>query len=203
MNRVATLLLLTVLALSGCATDADRERHAFDSSFYWAQQSRLKVEASPQRLCAEASDSALDRRSRCLSVFQLFASYVRPNFSSQQTHTALPDTKWLEDCSLERIMGVGGAVDFDWSSGAAFRLRLFPDTNGWSGWTIDFTLTPEEAISLGNDDALAFLKGTLTNKQVRLAEFDLYYPIEPSVEGGAVSLSERFTSKGVGLAVHP
>jgi hypothetical protein len=100
-------------------------------------------------------------------------------------------------------MGVGGAVDFDWSSGAAFRLRLFPDTNGWSGWTIDFTLTPEEAISLGNDDALAFLKGTLTNKQVRLAEFVLSYPIEPSVEGGAVNLSERFTSKGVGLAVHP
>ena len=203
MNRVATLLLLTALVLSSCTTDVDRERHAFDSGFYWGQQSRLKVETSPQILCAEASDSTLDRRSRCWSVSQLFASYVRPGFSSQQMHAALPDAKWLEDCSLERIIGVGGAVDFDWVSGAAFRLRLFPDNNGWSNWVIDFTLTHEEGYSRGNEDALAFLKGTLTNKQVRLAEFDLFYPIEPSVEGGAISLSERFTPRGVGLQVHP
>jgi len=203
MLRANVSLLLVVTALASCTTDADRERREFNSAFYWRHRSRLEAPVSAENLCADASNSTMERRLRCLSVFAAFASYVKPGFSSLQMRAALPDTLWLQDCTLERIRGVGGSVDFDWFSGAPFCLRVCPDTNGWSDWVIDFTLTHEEGYSRGIEDGLAFLKGTLTNRQVRLAEFVLHYPVESSLQNGNVMLSERFTRKGVGLIVHP
>jgi len=203
ISRVIFAVFASLL-LFGCVTDRDRERRDFDSAFYWGNHSRLKVSTSPQVLCADADNSALSRRERGECLLALFASYVRPGFTSQQMQSAFPDTRWLEGCSLEKIIGVGGAVDFDWMSGAAFCLRVCPDKTGWSDWGIEFTLTPDQrGVTLNDDDARAFLEGVHTNRELRLAEFVLFYPVEPSVENGKVSLSERFTSKGVGLMVHP
>jgi len=149
-----------------------------------------------------ADDPALSRHERGKALFELFASYVKPGFTSEQMRATLPDTRWLEACSLVRIGAVGGAIDVEWSSGDIFCLRLCPDNEGWSDWVIDFSLTDARGFSARADEALAFLQGTLTNKQVRLAEFNLFYPIGPPIQQGNISLSERFTAKGVGLKVH-
>ena len=202
MNRSCILLLLALAFLPACANFVERRRRDFDSEFYWGAESRLftRPDLPPQFWGGEASDPKRSPEDRAHAVFALFATYVRPGFTSHQMRAALPDTRWLEACSLVKIMGGSGQIDIDWWSGTAFCLRVCPDEKGWSAWVITFTLTNQSTgPSLTSDDALAFIKGTHTNKQIRLAEFNLSYPRDPRL--APTYFSERFTKKGVGLKV--
>jgi hypothetical protein len=138
-----------------------------------------------------------------MAIAQLFGGYVRPGFTSKQMRSALTNSQWLDACWLEPQGALGGPADLDYSTGRPFLLRLFPDEAKNTRWFIYFTLTggiPEWQISL--NDASAFLRGSHTNKNIRIAEFCLFYPaVLPGFHPDR-RVTERFTRKGVGLKVN-
>ena len=104
-----------------------------------------------------------------------------------------------EECSIERVGGLGGWVPVDLSPGyLLFHITLFPDEKKTGDYHIYFTLS-----GLKDEGRLSreqwqrkgqeFLKGNLPGVDVRLREFALCHPREPQDK------TERFTGRGVGL----
>lgn len=164
--------------------------------------------ATPQELCEYANDPTRDRDTRCRAIFALFASYVRPGFTSQQMRSAFPDKKWLSECSVSNIGATGGGSlpIYDPHDYTPYLLRLFPDKTGWSDWLICFNLRDsDEHGSRTSEEALEFLAGTHPDKRLKLLEFAFYYPLcgtsdNPVTE---INIIERFQGHRVGLKVFP
>jgi hypothetical protein len=192
--------------LLGCRTNSDLR--TFDREFYWRDKSLFTVASTPQEVCKYANDSTRDRSMRCRAVFQLFASFVKPGFTSQQMRSAIPDNKWLSECSVSPCGAAGGGSlpIYNPIGYTPFLLRPFPDKTGWSDWCICFNL--RNALGQGDrtpEEALAFLAGTHTDKRLKLMEFAFYYPICGASDNPAteVDIIERFQGQRVGLKVPP
>jgi hypothetical protein len=207
MNRVFISFLFVVGFVTGCATDS--ERHALDAKYFWSDRSSFALTVSTKEsaagLCEWANDPARDPEERARSVATLFASFVKPGFSSEQMRSAIPDNRWLQACSVSECgaSGGGGLLIYRQTGMSPFILRLFPDATGWSDWVIIFNL-PDDDWPHGvrrSEQALAFLSGKEQDKRVRLSEFAIWYPIcgsraSPTTQ---VYLTERFAGKRVGV----
>ena len=187
------------LILSGCATNS--ERAIYDGNYYWGKRATLATTVEAKYLTAK--DTSLEKSDRSVPVAQLFASYVKPGFTSRQMGLALPDFEWLEHCTLKKCGGLGGFSPVYRGVGeAAFELRLFPDDKGSTAWIITFVLPERPEHLLDEADARAFVTGTLANERVRLLEFSIFHPVPfTSNPNPEVHVIERFTPKGVGIMI--
>jgi len=194
------LVLLAMGLVCGCQTGRDVQE--LDSECYWGKKSRLAVQTAASELCAQGSDPAASREARCLAVARLFATYVKPGFTSQEMHAALVDLHWLDACELLQRTGSGGQSAVV-ASGAQslFMLVLCPDDTGSSGWVIYFVLPDDPWHGARTvEEGRAFLAGDHPNKRLKLVEFAIVYPLcEDTSKAGGVRIVERFVKRGVGL----
>lgn len=213
MKRICIPLLFLIGSLLGCATDRDAERgvtqRTFDAEFFWRSKSTFAGNTPAEALCQVANDPTLDRRLRCVAIARLFASFVKPGFTSEQMRHAIPDKRWLSACSVYPCGAAGGGSlpIYNRRDCSPFILRLFPDATGWSDWVIIFNLPEPDAPLHGarsSEEALAFFSGTHPDKRLKLVEFVIEYPVCGSSDTPTkeVSVVERFTKKGVGLRLH-
>src|SRR5688572_6505858 len=140
-----TILLVGMLSIvAGCQTNSPYSRKALDAEFFWGNTSRIKSLFSAEELAApltaeelEAMDATAVRPLRRKLIAQLFATYVKPGFTSQQMRTALRDTWWLNSCKIHLIGAIAGAhppVYYGDEHTDPFIMYVFPDETGWSPW---------------------------------------------------------------------
>jgi len=163
---------------------------------------------TPQEVCEYANDPTRDRDTRCRAIFELFASYVRPGFTSQQMQSAIPESKWLSECAVSNDGAAGGGSLPIYSPNGytPFLLRLFPDKTGKSDWLISFNLrNADEQGDRTTEEALEFLAGTHPDKRLKLLEFAFIYPLCGTSDhpGTDINIIERFQGQRVGLKVFP
>jgi hypothetical protein len=203
-RKIGSVVFLFTAAFlfPGCNTCRDMQR--FDSDFCWGTKSRLTVSAPATALCRDANDPAVKREFRRLAAAQLFATYVKPGFTSKELHAALFDTDWLDACRLFQSTASGGQRPCYVSIGQSlFMLMLFPDDTGWSPWVIWFVLPNDPLHGARTDEeGRAFLTGNHPDKRLRLTEFAIDYPLcNEGNKAGGPRVLERFTKRGVGLQI--
>ena len=202
LNCWAVSVLVSVGLCAGCATSArDRE---FDLGFYWGTKSGLNSSMSAADLYERATAADATPTVRSLFICKIFATYIKPGFTSAQIRAVLPDPRWLKDCEIRSIGGVGGAIDVYSPNGTSpYLLVLFPDRNGSSDWVISMVL-PDRHGHLTLEDARTFLEGSNPETGLRITEFAISYPLSQREEKPpGPRLTERFTKRGVGLIVTP
>ena len=199
---LAVSVLVSVGLCAGCATNArDRE---LDLALYWGTKSGLNSPMSAADLYERATATGETRSVRSLFICSIFATYIKPGFTSAQIRTVLPDPNWLKDCEIRPIGGLGGANPVHSPNGhSPFVLVLYPDRNGSSDWVISMVL-PNRHGHLTLEDVRKFLEGSNPEPGLRITEFAIEYPLSKSEEKPpGARLTERFTKRGVGLIVTP
>lgn len=148
-----------------------------------------KLKRLTEKQMAAANDPKGDRKTRALAIFALFAQKVKTGMTSAQVHAALMSPTWLGDVNLYGVYALGGLVPVDIAApeSTVFCVHLFPNKKGWSPWVIYFRLNGKSGLT--KKQGLAFLKGTLSDESIRLAEYALCFP-------GAKKIL-RFTPKGM------
>lgn len=205
-------VLLGAGLLAGCTTSRpfsgletlNRDREA---EFYWGRTTYLALNAAivagtPESWCQEANDKLLKPEKRRMAAALLFGGWVQPGFTTEKIRTAIPDPRWLDECSLNGIALVGGRWPFLFE-GSHFGLDLFPDDKEIVGWTIEFTLPfrPNSRAARSVEEAAAFLRGTHPDKSLQIREFIMMYPLPGRDVGGYVE--EAHGPKGVGIRIFP
>ena len=179
-SRLSSVLLLAGL-ISGCAT----ERSGYDEMWFWGRHSGLETDASAEALKASADDEAEARAVRSMSVFVLFANYIKPGANEKEICNVLRGSRWLESVAVYADSGNGMRTSYRAPDETVFRVHLFAK-EGWSDWLIVCTVTAR----LTEAEFKQFLRGTLRDRNVRIREFILSFPTRKS---------ERFTKGKVGL----
>ncbi|HXT40471.1 MAG TPA: hypothetical protein VN887_10670 [Candidatus Angelobacter sp.] len=199
--------------LAGCATRGSLEEYNRDREavFYWGRATYLANNGvgpggTPELWCKDANDKSLKPERRRMAAALLFGGWVQPGFTTEKMRAAIPDPHWLDECRLEAAEGAGGNWPFSYDLGSHFSLRLFPDKNEPHGWTIYFTLPPR---ARGGPrpvhEAAAFIRGTHTDKNLRIKEFTIFYPFPggcPDCEVGG-TIEEAHGPKGIGIRIIP
>jgi hypothetical protein len=162
----------------------------------WNEVSRLKSTATIAQLNRVADDASLARETRAEAIFSLFANNVKPPGGAVAMSEIFRCNNWLSDTNLEGVYIVTGWVPIDWTfSDTAFCLRLFPDKEGLSQWTIYFSLSGSCRTA---EEARAFLRRAQDLKgNPRLKEFALCFP--PEKESELLGRIERFSEMGIAV----
>ncbi len=227
MNAMDMILAaLACVLLAGCITSPRSQarptpnryityydhREQEESWYYWGKTTYLCMNQPPagdaEFWCKIANDESRKREARCLAAGIVFGGFVRAGFTSEMMRKAIPDPRWLKNCTLGANVVVGGRWPYSISSGTHFYLIFFPEqtNSSKSYWSIDFTLstgTREDFVSV--EDAAKFLNGTLTDKRVQIEEFIMMYPLPgvPPLPATIGYVEEMHNRRGVGIKVVP
>jgi hypothetical protein len=192
----ALKIILAAIALPlfcvGCAHDRDG----------WNDHSLLRSIEFPEdtipALNQAANESANSQEDRARAIFTLFGRYVQPGCSSAEFHRIAADVRWLDGTGFYRVgayagwMPLGGLLH-----GSVFELYPFKvgtDKRG-SCWHIYFRLSGD---NLQQEDALSFLRGTLTSDStVKMEEFALCLPHSIFHPDRSIGRIEKFSPRGV------
>ncbi len=216
--RVITLSVLwgfVAALLAGCTTNPrfaveqlKREREAM---YYWGRTTYLANNGvgpagTPELWCKDANHKSLKPERRRMAAALLFGGWVQPGFTPEKMRTAIPDPRWLDECTLETFNSVGGRWPFMFE-GSHFSLRLFPHDDEAHGWWIEFTLPflARSGATRSAEDAAAFLRGTHPDKNLQIKEFIMMYPFPggcPDCEVGG-TIEEAHGPKGIGIRIIP
>jgi hypothetical protein len=147
----------------------------------------LKGQESRDALVARANNTNLSAQVRSLAVFSLFANHIRLGMSSSQMRAVLSDPKWINECSLVAPYMTNGKRT------QPTVLELFREQRIQDG-TIPFGL--ELCLTDGSEQpvkvAEEFIKGGLTNADIRLVRYTLHFP-----RGRHYSRHECFSASGI------
>jgi hypothetical protein len=202
MKRSFILPSFLLVLLVGCVSD--KEARDLDRRYFWSNDRDFAAFAMLSAEYQWANDPAQARVVRARAVAQVFSRIIEPGFSTEQMRSALPDARWLKECSIMPYDAAGGGSSpilshNGWSN---FILRLFPDASGWSDWCIIFQIPYRESQGPRTpEEALAFLSGAHPDKRLRLGEFAVWYPLCGSRENPLSEgyVTQRFTGKRVGI----
>ncbi len=149
----SAIAVLACVLLAGCATSPRSEeqptpqryityydhREQQESWYYWGKTTYLCMNQPPagdaEFWCKIANDESRKREARCLAAGIVFGGFVRAGFTSEMMRKAIPDPRWLKNCTLGANVVVGGRWPYSISSGTHFYLILFPEQTNSSSLT--------------------------------------------------------------------
>jgi len=191
-KRLQLLCCATIVSLSiGCSGQEEPVNVAVPE-LRWNGTSRLKSDVAAADMQRVANDRLVGRKERAEAVFSLFANHVKLPAKGSTVGDVLAADEWLDDSELEHVTSVIGLVPVRWNPDQGlYRLYLFPDGTGRSGWVIYFVL------SSGSDrtanEVREFLRGAGNQAEApEMVEFALcFHSREPNSQGWIESFDEK------------